>query len=417
MIRKEYSRKKLLNPHGKHMSGKMGVSELADSADIVIVGGGCVGCSVAFNAAKLQQGLRIILVERQHVGWGTTGKSTAIVRQHYSNPVTAEMALESLKVFENFPQQVGGDAGFKRTGFVLAVGPGDLDSLKKNVDMQRKIGIETSIVEPGELEKLQPGANVKDIAAAAFEPRSGYADPAATTKSFAEAAEKLGVEIVERTRVLKILSSGGKVKGVRTESGEIIGERVVNATNVWASQVMPEGHSKLPIRVLREQNCMFVRPREFTTTLTVWGDFLNGIYFRPEGNDRLVVGSLESNLPELDDPDYCEGVDYETVMSYSQKLFNRFPAMAQGRWERGWSGPYDVTPDWHPILDESPEIKGLYIAAGFSGHGFKLSPVVGQLMAQLIVNGKKHPDLTIFSANRFREGKLVTSQYESNILA
>ncbi len=376
-----------------------------------------MGCSIAFHAAKLQQGLKIILVERQHIGWGATSRSTAIVRQHYSNPVTARMALESLEVFENFPQAIGGEANFTRTGFLLAVGPRNEDGLKRNVEMQRSIGIETSIIGPSEIEKLQPGAYVKDIAAAAFEPRSGYADPSATTKSLAAAAEQLGVKILEQTRVIEILENAGRVKGVKTERGEIAAEQVVNAANVWANQVMPRKHSRLPIRVLREQSCVFVRPREFTTNLTVWGDFLSGFYFCPRGTDRLIAGSLESNLPELDDPDNCEGVDYGTVMSYSEKLFNRFPAMAQGRWERGWSGPYDVTPDWHPILDESKETEGLYLAVGFSGHGFKLSPAVGNRMAQLLVGGKKPQDLGIFSASRFSEGKLVTGQYESNIIA
>ncbi len=376
-----------------------------------------MGCSIAFHTAKLQQNLKIILIERQHVGWGATGRSTAIVRQHYSNPVTARMALESLKVFENFPEIIGGEAGFTRTGFILAVGPRDEDGLKRNVDMQRGIGIDTSIIGPDEIEKLQPGANVKDIAAAALEPRSGYADPSATTRSLAAAAEKLGVKILEQTKALEILEDAGRVKGVMTERGEIAAERVVNAANVWANQILPRKHSKLPIRVLREQSCVFVMPRELTTKLTVWADFLKGFYFCPRGTDRLVAGSLESNLPELDDPDNCEGADYATVMSYSEKLFNRFPAMAQGRRERGWSGPYDVTPDWHPIPDESRETEGLYLAVGFSGHGFKLSPAVGNLMAQLLVQGKKSQDLEMFSSSRFSEGKLLTGQYESSIVA
>lgn len=376
-----------------------------------------MGCSIAFHAAKLHRGLRIILLERQHVGWGSTGRSTAIVRQHYSNPVTAKMALESLKVFENFPQLIGGEADFRRTGFILAVGPGDEEALRRNVEMQRSVGIETSIIEPSEIEEKQPGVNVGDIAAAAFEPRSGYADPSTTTKSFAAAAEKLGVKILEQTRVLEIIETAGRVSGVKTDRGEIAGERVVNAANVWANQILPRSHSRLPIRALREQSCVFLKPREFTTNLTVWGDFPSGFYFCPRSSDRLVAGSLESNLPELDDPDNCEGVDYETVMSYSQKLFNRFPAMAQGRWERGWSGPYDVTPDWHPILDESNEVEGLYLAVGFSGHGFKLSPAVGNRMAELLVEGKKPQDLEIFSANRFSEGRRVRGQYESNIIA
>lgn len=388
-----------------------------DSADIVIVGGGCIGCSTAFHAAKLDPSLKIILIERQHIAWGTTGRSTAIVRQHYSNPETAGMALESLKVFESFPQVVGGDAGFTRTGFTLAVGSKDEEALRRNVNMQRGLGIETSVLEPSELKKFQPDANIDGLIAAAYEPRSGYADPVVTTQSFAKAAENLGVNILEQTKVLEVSESAGKVTGVRTEKGEIAAGRVVNAANAWANQIMPPKHSKLPIRVLKEQSCIFLKPPDLTTKLTVWGDFTSGFYFCPKGPDRLLTGSLESNLPEVTDPDNCEGVEYETVELYSHKLVNRLPAMARGRWERGWSGAYDVTPDWHPILDESPEVDGLYISAGFSGHGFKLSPAVGKRMAQFVLSGNKPESLAPFSLGRFAEGKRLTGQYESNIIA
>ena len=385
--------------------------------NLVIVGGGCVGCSIALHAARLDPSLKIVLLERQHVAWGATGKSTAIIRQHYSNPETAAMGLESLRVFENFQERIGGESGFTRTGFLLAVGENDESMLRRNVEMQKGLGIETSVLDPSEIAKLQPGVNVNDLAAAAYEPRSGYADPVVTTQSFAAAAEKLGVEVLERTRVVEVLESGGRVRGVKTEIGEIRSDAVVNAANVWANQIMPRSHAKLPIRILREQSCIFLKPKDFGTQLTVWGDFPRGFYFCPKGSNQLLTGSLESNLPEIDDPDNCEGVEYETVESYSQKLVHRVPAMSHGRWERGWSGPYDVTPDWHPILDESQEVEGLYIAAGFSGHGFKLSPAIGNRMAEFIVTGRKPQDLAIFRGSRFSEGQKVVGQYESNIIA
>ena len=361
--------------------------------------------------------MKIVLMERQHVAWGTTGRSTAIVRQHYSNPETAKMALESLKVFENFQASVGGDCGFTRAGFLLAVGDRDADALRRNVEMQRGLGIETSVLEPRAIAELQPGVNTSDLVAAAYEPRSGYADPVVTTQSFAAAAEKLGVKVLEKTRVVEILESGGNVRGVRTETGDVFANIVVNATNVWSNQIMPRGHSKLPIRVLREQSCVFLRPKDFGTQLMVWGDFLSGFYFCPKGTEQLLAGSLESKLPEIDDPDNCEGVDYQTVETYSAKLVHRIPAMSHGRWERGWSGPYDVTPDWHPILDRSGEVEGLYIAAGFSGHGFKLSPAIGKRMAEFVVTRRKPQDLAIFGGGRFSEGKELSGQYESNIIA
>jgi sarcosine oxidase subunit beta len=327
------------------------------------------------------------------------------------------MALESLQVFENFETMVGGESGFTRVGFMLGVGEKDAAVLRRNVEMQRGLGVETSVLDPSEISKLQPGVNVSDLVAAAYEPRSGYADPVATTKSFATAAEKLGVKVLEQTKVEEIIASSGKVRGVRIGQSEIRADRVVNAANVWANRIMPMAHAKLPIQALREQSCIFLKPKDFATNLTVWGDFTIGFYFCPKGAEQLLTGSLDSNLPHVDDPDNCEGVEYQTVESYSSKLVHRIPAMAHGRWERGWSGVYDVTPDWHPILDESEEVEGLYIAAGFSGHGFKLSPAVGKRMAEFIVTKRKPQDLEIFRASRFAEGKRLSGQYESNIIA
>ncbi len=390
---------------------------MQNRADIVIIGGGCIGCSIAFWSAKLSPKSRIVLLEKTHIAWGTTGKSTAIIRQHYSNPSTARIALNSLNVFENFSKVVGGDAGFIRTGFLAVTGTQDSEGLRKNVEMQRKVGIETRLVEPAEIEKLQPGANVKDIAVGAYEPRSGYADPITTTKSFAIAAERLGVRILEGTKALEITVDKGNVKGVRTETMEIEADKVVNAANVWCNDVMPSNHSKLPIRALREQNCIFSRPPTFKTQLAAWDDLQNRIYLRPEGKNRVLVGSIDPNLPPIENPDQMvEGVDQETVLAYSEKLSNRFPEMAMGNWKSGFSGAYDVTPDWHPILDESNEVRKLFLAVGFSGHGFKLSPIIGKLMSQLILTGSKPEDLTPFAASRFRDGTLLRGQYAANIL-
>lgn len=390
---------------------------MQQKADLVVIGGGCIGCSIAFWAAKLSPKSRIVLLEKTHIAWGTTGKSTAIIRQHYSNASTARIALNSLKVFENFSQVVGGDAGFVRTGFLAVTGAEDSEGLRRNVEMQQSVGIETRLVEPAEIEKLQPGANVRDIVVGAYEVKSGYADPVATTKSFAAAAERLGVRVLEGTKVLEITVDGEDVKGIRTETMEIEADKVVNAANVWCNDVMPENHSRLPIRAHREQNCIFGRPQTFNTRLVVWGDLQNRIYFRPEGASQVLVGSIDSNLPPIENPDQMiEGVDQDAVLAYSEKLSNRFPAMAMGSWQSGFSGAYDVTPDWHPILDESNEVRNLFLAVGFSGHGFKLSPIVGKLMAQLILTGSKSEDLRPFAVNRFRDGKLVGRQYAANIL-
>ena len=386
-------------------------------ATAVVIGGGCMGASIAYNLAKMGEE-NVLLVERTHIAWGATGRSTAIVRQHYSNEVTARMALEGLKFFQSFERETGLPTGFRQTGFVLVANDAQAEGLRQNVDMQKGLGIKTRLLNPAELRSLQPEANVKDVSIAAYEEDSGYADPVETTRSLAEAARKLGVDLIEGTTVTGVKVASGKVTAVETSAGTIKTDKVVNAGNVWANKVLENLGITLPITAVREQNCQFMRPAGFRSPIPVWGDLIQAIYFRPQGADRIVVGSLETDLPTIADPDLMqEGVDYSTVQSFAAKLMMRFPSMSDGSWERGWSGPYDVTPDWHPILDEWPKVEGLYIAAGFSGHGFKLCSPVGRMMASLIREGKKPPGMEIFNAKRFDEGKLIQARYEQKIIS
>ncbi len=382
-------------------------------SSVVVIGGGCIGASIVYHLAKL--GARnVTLVERSHLAWGSTGKSAAIVRQHYSHEVTARMALEGLRFFQNFGKETGLPTGFHNTGFVLIANEVNAEAVKQNVEMQLCVGINTRLATPSELKELQPEAELEGIAVAAFEEESGYADPVETTQSVAEAARRLGVKVLENTEATSVKVVGGVVKGVETANGFIESDKVVNAANVWANKLLEKNGVRLPIVAMREQNCQFIRPTDFTSPIPVWWDLVQGLYFRPHGLNRIIVGSLESDLPKFADPDLMpEGAEFSTAESYAQKLIARYPAMAKGNMERGWSGPLDVTPDWHPILDEWPEVEGLYIAAGFSGHGFKLFPAVGRMMATLIHEGKKVPGMEIFNARRFEKGELIEAGYDT----
>ncbi len=375
-----------------------------------------MGASIAHHLAE-RGGAKILLAEKSRLAWGATGKSTAIVRQHYSNAMTAKMALDSLRFFQRFESTLGESSGFVRTGFMLAVGPADVEALKVNVAMQQKIGIRTQVLSPEEAKELQPNANVGDLGAVAFEEESGYADPVRTTLGFAKAAERAGVKVLENTPVEKLARSDG---GFTANIGQdkITADKVVLATNAWTNEVTHSIGLKLPIRVLREDNCQFLRPGEFREPIPVWGDFVSGIYMRPQGGERVVVGSLKSDLPIIEGHvEYSDAVSKKTVLSYSEGLCKRYPVMANGLYERGWAGPYDVTPDWHPILDEAAGMPGLYLAVGFSGHGFKLCPSVGAMMAEYISTGRKPHGMELFRASRFEEGALVRTSYEYSIIA
>ena len=383
--------------------------------DIVIVGGGSTGTSIAFHLAKL--GIKdVFLLEKEYVAGGTTGKSSAIIRQHYSNEVTAEMALESLRFFQNFQSIVGGPCDFRNTGFLVCVGPEMTEGMHANVKLQRNVGINTRILSMDELRLLEPQMFVDDIGAVAYEPDSGYADPSTTANSFATAAQRLGVEVYTKTEATDILTSAGRIRGLVTNNGEITCNKVVFATNIWTNRIAEKLGDNIPIEPTRHPMCLFLRPKTFGKEHAILIDFINQIYLRPEVGEQTWVGSLE-NTPDLIDPNkYNENVDFETTIMYSERFTRRYPVMEAGDFVRGYAGPYDVTPDWHPILGRSRVVEGVYWAVGFSGHGFKLSPAVGRMMTELICKG--HSDnIDFFRLSRFEEGKPIKAKYAYSVIA
>jgi sarcosine oxidase subunit beta len=392
---------------------------MISTADVVIIGGGITGTSAAFQLA--QRGVKVALVEKRFIAAGSTGKSSAIIRQHYSNEITARMALHSLRVFQNFHDRVGGDAGFVTTGFCVLVDAKDRAGLAENVAMQKRIGVNTQIVSPSELRELGFEIAEENAVAAAYEPEGGYADPASTATSFAEAARARGAQLFQDTRVTGIEMAGGRVKMVKTTSGEISTAAVVNCTNAWASSISQMVGVALPIEASRHQVATFQRPRAHAQPHPTVADFINQIYYRPEGSLLTLVGSIDSSEAEQKvDPDhYNEATDYEFIEDAAQRIRNRYPYMEQALSKGGWSGIYGVTPDWHPIIDEIPESSGFFVAAGFSGHGFKLGPAVGVMIADMVTRARAPTaslERSLFRYSRFAEHQPVRGKYEYSIV-
>src|SRR5439155_12709851 len=259
-----------------------------------------------------------------------------------------------------------------------------------------------------EMHDVEPRVRVDDFVAGCYEPEAGYADPAGTTQGLAGAARDGGARILEDTEVLGITTAGGRVTGVRTSRGEIAAPVVVNAAGIWGDRVGRMVGVDVPISVCRHKISFFTRPTEAASPHPLVYDLVQNIYTRPETGGLTLVGSLESELGDQADPDrYNEGVTFEETADAMERAVHRFPVMEQGQVAKGWAGCFDVSPDWHPILDESP-VPGFCVAVGFSGHGFKLSPAVGDMMARLIVDGKTPADdVHAFRLSRFAEGKPI----------
>ena len=385
------------------------------TADIVIIGGGVMGCSILYHLARL--GItNSLLLEMDVLGSGSTGRSQAICRMHYSNPVTALMAWESLKVFANFDEAVGGASGFVKTGYLVVAEAVERLGLERNVAMQQDLSIDTSVVTASDLRELAPMVAVQDGEVLAWEPQSGYADPYLVTTSYAARARELGAEIVLRTPALCVEVSGDRVTAVVTGDGRVETERVVVAAGPWSKRELAKVGIDLPLVPVRHQVASLARPVEQLPHHPTVGDIAQSFSFRPDGAGMTLMGFGEDEEADVDT--YNQGVGMDAVAEAISKLALRIPAMADSYFRGGWSGLFTTTPDWHPILDRVPGIEGLYCAVGFSGHGFKLSPMIGKTTAELIAHGQASSiDISPLRYSRFAEGDLMSSSYRYRVLA
>ncbi len=391
---------------------------MPQTCDILIVGGGVIGTSIAYHLAARRPG-RVVLLEKSYLGAGSSGKSGAIVRQHYSNPLTAVMAQRSLRVFERFAEQFGGPPVFTRTGMAIIVNDRDRAGLDANMAMQRELGIDVRLVSPEELADIDANARLADDEVAAFEAAAGYVEAVQVVASFADAARREGADVRLGVEVRSVLTEGGKVVGVETNEGRYSCGTLVMAAGPWAAALANTAGVRLPVKSCRTQVALFRRPADCTRRGTIYGDFVQGVYFKPTHGELVHAGSLagEEVNDEVDPDDYNEAADGAWLPTIRQRVSRRYPAMHRGYGRGGYGALYAITPDWHPILDHLPEIEGAYCAAGFSGHGFKLSPVVGQLMAELVLDGRATSlDVSALRLARFDEGELVKTPYSYGVM-
>jgi len=374
------------------------------TAEVVVIGGGVNGTSAAFQLAKLGMS-DVILVERQQLGAGATGKSGALVRMHYTNVPESLLAFESFKIFTAFQEEVGGDAGWEGPGFVQVVAPGYEEALTRNVERQQTLGIDTRMVSKEDLKELQPEMNVEDIGAAAYEPSSGFADPNATAYAFAAAAERLGARIWTQCEATEIVRQDGKVVAVETTKGRIATANVVLAPGAFAERLLKPLGLDYGLFPHRAMVAVFRWPVGWDERHVVVIDNIHHTWLRPEGSRGTLIG-LEQPRGDWNPDDFPEGVDAGFVPDARAKLAARFPAFAQATMRGGWSGMYMMSPDARPIIDQVPEVQGLFVMLGDSGTSFKTAPAIGKCLAEWVVHGEPQTvDLTPFRSTRFAEGK------------
>ena len=389
--------------------------EAMKTADAVVIGAGINGASTAFNLLK--RGLKkVVLIEKHLLASGGTGRSAAIVRQHYSNKDLVKLVKRSVEIFRNFDAEIGGDCGFVSCGWAFLVPAAVSDGFSGNMTMLRGLGIETREISKEELLEIEPRLDLADVHRIAYEPGSGYADPHRTTYSYVHQFRKLGGQLAEMTAVQGLLTDKGRIKGIQTSRGEISTEVVVNAAGPWSPRIAEWAGITLPIRVTREEEIVLETADSGGSPRLVFSDMSKAIYYRPEGATRTLVGRGFPKDYEFVDPDqFKESASNLFVEETLARLRDRIPAFKNALAINAYTGLYDVTPDWYPILGKAEGVDGFYLCTGFSGHGFKIGPAIGEVMAEEIVDGEcRTVDLKKFNLSRFDKGELFQAAYGGN---
>ena len=384
---------------------------MSNTADIIIIGAGVHGASLAFHLAE--RGVKPLVLEKNFIGAGATGRSSGLVRMHYDVRQDSELAWISFGYFKDWAERVGGECGFTRTGFLQIVARENEAALRKNIAMHQDIGIPSISISADDVKRLAPSFVTDDFDIAAYEPESGYADPTGTTNAFMASARAKGTRLVQDCEVTGIQVEGGKVKGVETNRDIFSGPVIVNAAGPWANKLNAMVGLDLPFTTWRHDTMFVGRPKEIGPSHPTVIDFPNEMYFRPETGGLTLVG-LEDGNPLGESPDSdTDHAQKGFVERAIERICQRMLVMEKGYLHTAHGGYDGITPDQHPLLGQAGP-QGFFLQCGLSGTGFKIAPAVGLCMSELILDGEaKTVDISICRPQRFAEGKEITGNYRS----
>lgn len=371
-------------------------------ADVVIIGGGIQGCSIAYNLAKRGQ-RNIIILEKKTCANGSSGRCGAGFRQQFGTEMNCILARESVKIFEQLSEELDYDIEFNQKGYlILAYTEKEVSQFKKNVRLQRRLGIDSRLITPEEAREIVPPLSIKNVLAASYCPTDGNVNPLLTTFAYAEAAQRFGVKIYRFTEAEKIETKNNQVTAVLTTRGRILTKKVVNAAGGYAKEVGEIAGVNIPVYSQRHQ-ILVTEP-----TVILWESMLmsfsRNFYFQqlPHGS---IIGGYGDPVNEIVGHDNRASWQFITTMA--RKMTRLVPAVKHVRVVRQWSGSYNMSPDSQPILGEHPKLKGYYISVGFSGHGFMLAPISGKMVAQCILEEATELPIEKLDIGRFERGEMI----------
>ena len=382
------------------------------TAEVVIVGGGCMGASVAYHLARLGV-TDVVLVEReQMLGTGSTGRNAGGVRHQFSNDANIRLSLESIALLECFADEVGQPIDFHQDGYLfLLTRESSVATFRRNVALQRSLGVDVQWLDAGEAERLAPGLAADGVAGATFCARDGIADPNGVTMGFVKAAQAAGVEVARDTEVTGVRVERGRIAGVDTSRGTIETRSVVNAAGPYARQIGQMAGVDVPVEPYRRHIFIAAAPAgeaawRVPASRIMVIDFDTTFYFHREGAGLLFGMGDPDEKPTFDTT-----VQWDFLPQVIDVAVQRLPALADASISHAWAGLYEVTPDANPIIGPAPGVDGLFLINGFSGHGFQHSPAAGRILADVIAGRDPLFDLKPFALQRFAASGVTGERY------
>jgi sarcosine oxidase subunit beta len=360
---------------------------LPPDAAVVIIGGGVMGCSVAFHLAEA--GVEgVLLVERDALASGSTSRAAGGVRAQFSDALNVQLGARSLEAFADFGRRPGAEIDLHRAGYLFVLTrPEDVEAFARSVELQNALGVPSRMVSPEEAQALCPLLAVDDVLAAAYSPDDGYATPEAVVQGYAAGARAHGATLVTGCEVRGIEVRDGVVRAVETSRGTVATPVVVCCAGAWSFRVGAAAGVPLPVTGVERRvrfTGAFAELPDAELPMTI--DFTTGFYFHREG-PGLLMGIAE------------EGEDVETALAAAAE--RRAPAIARAPLRGGWSGLYEMSPDHNALIGEAPDVERFLYATGFSGHGFLQAPAVGEIVRDLYVGREPFVDVGPLSAERF----------------
>lgn len=386
-------------------------SQSKQTADIIIVGGGVLGCSTAYNLAK-HGARKVILLERKGLASGGTGKSCAILRTHYSIRANLIHAVKSLGIYENFSEAVGGAAGFRRTGYLI-LGPEEhREDMRTIFRIQNEYGVDTAELTPKQAQELHLLVRTDNVPVLGYDSLAGYCDPRLTTHSYAKRAQDLGVTLLTETAVTDLDTQGQNYR-VHTSAGIFECPQLLLAAGPWTNGLGAMLGVEFPYVVSRHKVITLKTDLPYQAKWPIVKDLTtpDKIYCRPASGGSLLVGTGDHGDPIQDADTLTDEIEQLHADRIRKILARRMPAFESARLAAGWTGPYDITPDWNPILGAVPGHKGLSVAVGFSGHGFKLAPTLGESLAQTLLGLAPTIPIDMYGLERFQKGTVLEGVY------